>query len=84
MAKLQNLAFEMFIQGYKVDYSEDYSKYDDLVAQIDDLGRSLLLSKRFCESHVDYVLTALISLAEHKNLNIEEILTGVLAKYRDK
>jgi len=90
--KLHNLAFDLFVNRYGVNPSlAEYSKFDDVLIQIDMLGKCLfkigLPFPDFADAIKQYIgstIYALIDLANQQNIDLESTLVKVLEKYREK
>ena len=86
MRKLHNAAYDIFINTRHVEYSQDYSKFEDIVYHINQLGEYLLLerSSSGTRTSMGSVISALTRLADHMDIDMEDILAEALETYRKK
>jgi len=93
MGKLQNAAYQIFIEDRGINYSPEFSSYDNVVHYVDYLGEVLLTRApsdysspdehaEMVKKSIGYVISALIELAGQQNLNMEDMLVEVLEKYK--
>lgn len=92
--KLHSAAYNIFVEGYRIKNSEEYSKFENMVYYVDRLGKDLLLkredlylsdnSPEALKRNIANVISALIVLANQQNVDMEETLVEVLEKYRKK
>ena len=91
MSKLQNAAFEIYVRGHGINYSEEYAKFENLLSCVDDLGRCLFLEdphgtlmelqrKGGIKRNIKNVVAALHDLANQHELSLEELVSEVTSR----
>lgn len=82
MAKLHNLAFDIFVKGHGIDTTGHYSKFENIVYWLDKLGNDLLVCDLFetevdrlkvLENNIGAVISSLVVLAKECDVDMERI-----------
>lgn len=92
MRKLHNVAYEIYVKEHGAGSSPDYSKFEDVVYNIDQLGKDLLLSPMLAQGDKDRLLMiniksvvdALVELSNSRGIQIDSVLTEILEKCLEK
>ena len=91
--ELHNMAYDLFIKEYGVKFSKVYSSFENVVKNVDILGKDLFIDstspygglltvpcKDTLKSNIGLVISSLIALAEQQNVSIEDKLVEALEK----